>query len=41
MRGIHFTVFAVLDFFAPYAVLFVGLLVAISFATLNGLGWLG
>lgn len=36
-----FYVFAVLDFFAPYAVLFVGLLVAISFATLNGLGWLG
>jgi len=33
--------FAVLDFFAPYALLFVALLVAISFATLTTLGWLG
>ena len=31
---------AVLDFFAPYVLLFVALLVAISFATLNMLGWL-
>ncbi len=34
-------VFAVLDFFAPYVLLFVGLSVALSFATLNMLGWLG
>ncbi len=34
-------VFAVLDFFAPYVLLFVALLVAISFASLNMLGWLG
>lgn len=32
---------AVLDFFAPYALLFVALLVAVSFATLNTLGWIG
>ena len=32
---------AVLDFFAPYVLLFVALLVALSFATLNMLGWLG
>jgi hypothetical protein len=35
-----FYVFAVLDFFAPYALLFVALLAAISFATLNALGWI-
>ena len=34
-------VFAVIDFFAPYVLLFVALLVAISFATLNTLGLLG
>ena len=33
--------FAVLDFFAPYVLLFVALLAAISFATLNMLGWFG
>jgi hypothetical protein len=33
--------FAVLDFFAPYALLFVALLAALSFATLNMLGLLG
>jgi len=33
--------FAVLDFFAPYALLFVALLAALSFATLNTLGWMG
>ena len=32
---------AVLDFFAPYVLLFVALLAAISFATLNMLGWFG
>ena len=31
---------AVLDFFAPYVLLFVGWLIASSFATLNALGWL-
>lgn len=31
---------AVLDFFAPYALLFVALIAATSFATLNALGWL-
>lgn len=36
-----FYVFAVLDFFAPYALLFLGLFVAGSFWTLNTLGWLG
>ena len=36
-----FYVLAVLDFFAPYVLLFVALLAAISFATLNTLGWLG
>ena len=36
-----FYVFAVLDFFAPYVLLFVALLAALSFATLNTLGWLG
>jgi hypothetical protein len=36
-----FYVFAVLDFFAPYVLLFVALLAALSFATLNMLGWLG
>jgi hypothetical protein len=30
---------AVLDFFAPYVLLFVALLAAISIATLNTLGW--
>lgn len=34
-------VLAVLDFFAPYALLFFALLVAISFASLNMLGWIG
>ena len=33
--------FAVMDFFAPYALLFVALLAALSFATLNMLGWIG
>ena len=33
--------FAVLDFFAPYVVLFLALLAALSVATLNMLGWLG
>jgi len=33
-------VFAVLDFFAPYALLFIGLLVALSFATLIMLDWM-
>ena len=32
---------AVLDFFAPYVLLFVALLAAISFASLNMLGWFG
>lgn len=32
---------AVLDFFAPYVLLFVALLAALSFATLNTLGWFG
>lgn len=32
---------AVLDFFAPYMLLFVALLAALSFATLNMLGWFG
>lgn len=36
-----FYVFAVLDFFAPYALLFFALLAAISFASLNMLGWIG
>jgi hypothetical protein len=36
-----FYLFAVLDFFAPYALLFVALLAALSFATLNMLGWIG
>ena len=36
-----FYMFAVLDFFAPYALLFVALLAALSFATLNTLGWMG
>ena len=36
-----FYVLAVLDFFAPYVLLFVALLAATSFATLNTLGWLG
>ena len=35
-----FYVFAVLDFFAPYLLLFVALLAALSFAILNTLGWL-
>jgi hypothetical protein len=35
-----FYVFAVLDFFAPYALLFLGLFAAASFATLNMLGWM-
>jgi hypothetical protein len=33
--------FAVLDFFAPYALLFLALFVTGSFWTLNTLGWLG
>ena len=32
---------AVLDFFAPYVLLFVALAAAVSFASLNTLGWLG
>lgn len=36
-----FYVLAVLDFFAPYVLLFVALLAALSFATLNMLGWTG
>ena len=36
-----FYMFAVLDFFAPYVLLFVALLAASSFATLTTLGWLG
>jgi hypothetical protein len=39
--GHPFYLLAVLDFFAPYVLLFVALLVAISFATLNTLGWIG
>ena len=31
---------AVLDFFAPYVLLFFALLVAMTFATLNMLGWI-
>jgi hypothetical protein len=36
-----FYVFAVLDFFAPYVLLFVALLAALSFATLTALGLIG
>jgi hypothetical protein len=36
-----FYLFAVLDFFAPYVLLFFALFVAISFGTLNMLGWIG
>jgi hypothetical protein len=31
---------AVIDFFAPYVLLFAALIVATSFVTLNALGWL-
>jgi hypothetical protein len=36
-----FYMFAVLDFFAPYVLLFVALIAATSFATLNLLGFIG
>ena len=36
-----FYVFAVLDFFAPYVLLFVALLAALSFVTLTALGVIG
>jgi hypothetical protein len=35
-----FYLLAVLDFFAPYVLLFVALFAALSFATLNTLGWI-